>query len=264
MTWAIGDLQGCFSSFIKLLEKIEFDNSSDTIWLVGDLVNRGEASLRTLEYIYSNKDRFKIVLGNHDISLIAAYYGIKKSNPTIEPILKSKNAQVLIEWLKSQPFLYIDEKIGYCMAHAGVSPLFDIDEAKQWANLITKKLNSDGYIDFLKKISKTKLETISYEDGDDNELYALSSFIAMRYCFNNGTFELKEKEAYSDNNMLKPWFQIENRKYIPYKIIFGHWSTLGFYKDKNVVAIDTGCVWGGKLTAFCLETQEVKSVFCKD
>jgi bis(5'-nucleosyl)-tetraphosphatase (symmetrical) len=86
----------------------------------------------------------------------------------------------------------------------------------------------------------------------------------MRYCFDDGTFELKEKGGYSDNSLLKPWFQIENRKDIPYKIIFGHWSTLGFYEDKNVVAMDTGCVWGGKLTAFCLETQEVKSVFCKD
>lgn len=263
MTWAIGDLQGCFGSFMKLLDKIEFNKQKDMIWLVGDLVNRGEDSLKTLEYVYANKKNFRVVLGNHDISLIAAYYGIKKGNSTIETILKSPNAQELIEWLKAQPFLHIDEKLGYCMAHAGISPLFDIDEAKKWANLIFDKLNSDGYIDFLKKITKTKLETISYKDGND-ELYALSSFIAMRYCFDDGTFELKEKGRYSDNNMLKPWFKIENRKYIPYKIIFGHWSTLGFYKDKNVVATDTGCVWGGKLTAFCLETQKVKSVFCKD
>ncbi len=261
MTWAIGDLQGCFSSFIKLLEKIEFNSSSDTIWLVGDLVNRGEDSLRTLEYIYSNKDRFKIVLGNHDISLIAAYYGIKKSNPTIDPILKSKNAQVLIEWLKSQPFLYIDKKLGYCMAHSGMSPLFDINLATKWNNLLQNRLMDKDVSSWLNTVSKNKSSSLKY---DDDELYALASFTRMRYCFDDGALELEEKNGSSNDSSLKPWFQIENRKYIPYKIIFGHWSTLGFYKDKNVVAIDTGCVWGGKLTAFCLETQEVKSVFCKD
>lgn len=263
MTWAIGDLQGCFGTFMKLLDAIQFNKQKDTIWLVGDLVNRGEDSLKTLEYVYANQNNFKVVLGNHDLSLISAYYGIKKGNATIKPILKSKNAKILIEWLKSQPFLYIDDKLGYCMSHAGISPLFDIDEAMQWADIISKKFNSDGYIDFLRKVSKTKSDSISYKDGDDNELYALSSFVAMRYCLDNKTFELKEKGGYSDNNMLKPWFKIENRKSIPYKIIFGHWSTLGLYQDENVIGIDTGCVWGGKLTAFCLETQETKAISCK-
>ncbi len=262
MTWAIGDLQGCFSSFMRLLVKIKFDKSKDTIWIVGDLVNRGEDSLKTLEYVYSNKDNFRVVLGNHDISLISAYYDIKKSNLTIDPILKSPNAKELVWWLKSQPFLYINEELGYCMSHAGISPNFDIDKAIQWSKILEKRLSGDEIIPWLEVATKSKSLSLSY-NGDYDELYALASFTRMRYCFDDGTLELEEKDGVSKSEKLKPWFKIENRKPIPYKIIFGHWSTLGFYKDENVIALDTGCVWGGELTAFCLETQEVKYVSCK-
>ena len=141
--WAIGDIQGCYTSLRALLEKIEFDVTKDKLWIAGDLVNRGEGSLETLEYLYSIKENVEIVLGNHDISLIAAYYGIKKSNPTIDPILESSKAQKLIDWLRGQKFLHVDYQLGYCMAHAGISPEFDLGMAMMYAKSVEEKLQSE-------------------------------------------------------------------------------------------------------------------------
>ncbi len=131
--WAIGDIQGCFEPFEKLLRLINFNPKRDTLWVAGDLVNRGNKSLEVLEYLYSIRNSTKIVLGNHDISLIGAYYGLKKRNPTIESILDSKNSKELIDWLRNQPLLVWDFKLGYMMSHAGVSPKFDFGMGKYYA-----------------------------------------------------------------------------------------------------------------------------------
>ena len=128
MIWAIGDLQGCFDSFMSLLEKINFNHEKDQLWLVGDLVNRGNNSLETLEYVYKHRDSIKVVLGNHDISLIAAYYEINKTNSFIEPIIKSPKADEYINWLRAMLFLHIDENTSYCMSHEGKAPIFDLNE----------------------------------------------------------------------------------------------------------------------------------------
>ena len=152
--WAIGDIQGCYSSFREMLEKIKFNPKKDTLWIAGDLVNRGDGSLETLEYLYNIRKSIKVVLGNHDLALIAVYYGFKKSNSTLEPILNSPNAKKLIEWLKSQPFLHVDEKLGYCMVHAGISPEFDltmaIKYAKRWkfTQNFNDPLRKEGWIRF--------------------------------------------------------------------------------------------------------------------
>jgi len=110
--WAIGDIQGCYGSFLELLEKIDFQEGRDTLWIAGDLVNRGEGSLETLEHLYRIRNHVQIILGNHDITLIAAYYGIKKSNPTIDPILDSPRAEELIDWLRGQKLLHVDYGLG--------------------------------------------------------------------------------------------------------------------------------------------------------
>ncbi len=126
MIWAIGDIQGCFKPFKTLLERIKFNSRYDKLWVAGDIVNRGENSLETLEYLYSIKDSIKMVLGNHDIALIASYFGIKKPNPTIEPILSHKMAKEWIDWLREQPFVIYDKKLNYLMTHAGVAPNFSL------------------------------------------------------------------------------------------------------------------------------------------
>ena len=260
--WAVGDIQGCNSSFMELLAKIAFNPEHDRLWLAGDLVNRGEGSLETLEYLYSIRDSVNIVLGNHDITLIAAYYGIKKSNPTIDPILTSPNAKKLVDWLRAQKFLHVDYHLGYCMAHAGISPEFDLGMALRHAKGIEEKLQSDTAEVWLKKMFKKGVDRFDREAKSiDIDKYIISSFTRMRYCYNDHRLDYDQKgtptEALREQG-LKPWFESENRKDIDLKIIFGHWSTLGFYHDDNILSLDTGCLWGGTLTAARIDLDEVE------
>jgi len=262
--WAIGDIQGCYKSLMELLEKIQFNPKVDKLWVAGDLVNRGEGSLETLEYLYSIRDSVEIVLGNHDITLIAAYYGIKKSNPTIDPILTSPNAKKLIDWLRGQKFLHVDYRLGYCMAHAGVSPEFDLGMALRYAERIEEKLQSDDAEAWLEKMFKKGIDRFDREAKNiDIDKYIISSFNRMRYCYNDHRLDYDQKGTPTDalrDKGLKPWFESENRKDIDLKIIFGHWSTLGFYHDDNVLSLDTGCLWGGTLTAARIDLDEVEIV----
>ncbi len=264
--WAIGDIQGCYGSFRALLKKIEFNPKKDKLWVAGDLVNRGEGSLETLEYLYSIRDSIEVVLGNHDLTLIAAYFGIKKSNPTLDPILESPKAKKLIDWLRGQKFLHVDYKLGYCMAHAGISPEFDLGMALNYANRIEQKLQVDDASKWLKKMFKGT--DIFNRDSSDIDRYIVSSFTRMRYCYGDHRLDFEQKGQPTEelrSKDLKPWFESKNKKVVELKIIFGHWSTLGFYEDEDVLALDTGCLWGGKLTAARIDEDVVKivSIKCK-
>ncbi len=267
MIWAIGDIQGCYKPFKKLLRNIEFNPKKDTLWLVGDLVNRGEQSLEVLEYLYSIKDSIKIVLGNHDIALIAIYLGIKKSNPTLNPILKSSNCDKLLKWLMAQPFLHIDYNLGYAMAHAGIAPNFELGAAKHFNDILQQRFQSVKVKKWLKAMIQ---KDSSYFNADgsnvDLERYALSSFTRMRYCYKDGHLDFKQKGSPKDlkSDDLYPWFDCPTRVEKELKIIFGHWSTLGFLNRDDILATDTGCLWGGKLTAVSLPDEKVVSVDCGD
>jgi len=260
--WAIGDIQGCYDALQQMLQKIQFDERYDTLWLAGDLVNRGKKSLEVLEYLHSIKKNVRVVLGNHDLTLIAAYYGIKKSNPTIDTILSSPNAPKLIKWLRGQKFLHVDYRLGYCMSHAGISPEFDLGMALQYAKHIEERLQSEDVEAWLQAMFKHGIERFDRDSAPiDIDRYIVSSFTRMRYCYKDHRLDFEQKGAPTDKlraKGLKPWFECENRKSIDLKIIFGHWSTLGFHQDENVLALDTGCLWGGKLTAARIDTDEVE------
>ncbi|MBA1420922.1 MAG: symmetrical bis(5'-nucleosyl)-tetraphosphatase [Epsilonproteobacteria bacterium] len=262
--WAIGDIQGCHASLMELLGKIEFNPTHDKLWIAGDLVNRGENSLETLYYLYSIRESIEVVLGNHDIALIAAYYGIKKSNPTIDPILASPDAKKLVDWLRCQKFLHVDYQLGYCMAHAGISPEFDLGMALRYAKRIEEKLQGNDADIWLKKMFKDGITRFDREASRiDIDRYIVSAFTRMRYCYGDHRLDFDQKGAPTDalrEKGLKPWFECDNRKDIDLKIIFGHWSTLGFYHDENVLALDTGCLWGGHLTAARIDSDEVEIV----
>ncbi len=262
--WAIGDIQGCHGSLMELLGKIEFNPECDKLWLAGDLVNRGEDSLATLHYLYSIRESVEIVLGNHDIALIAAYYGIKKSNPTIDPILASPDAKKLIDWLRGQKFLHVDYQLGYCMAHAGISPEFDLGMALRYAKRVETKLQSHDAKTWLKAMFKEGSKKFDRTASSlDSDRYIMGAFTRMRFCYNDHKLDFDQKGAPTDalrEKGLKPWFECKNRAEIDLKIIFGHWSTLGFYHDENVLALDTGCLWGGKLTAARIDVNEVEIV----
>ena len=258
--WAIGDIQGCYRSFKALLAKIEFDPNKDRLWIAGDLVNRGEGSLETLEYLYSIRESVQIVLGNHDLLLIAAYYGIKKSNPTIDPILSSPHAKMLIDWLRRQKILHVDHDLGYCMAHAGISPDFDLDTTIRYAKRMEKKLKKDDADVWLKKMFEGGVDSFNEEaKKKERDRYSLSAFTRMRFCDRDHRLDFVQKGSPSEalrKKGLIPWFKSEKRKPIVLKIIFGHWSTLGFYEDENVLALDTGCLWGGSLSAARIDVDE--------
>ena len=262
--WAIGDIQGCYSNFKALLKKIDFDKDRDKLWVAGDLVNRGEGSLETLEYLYSIRDSVEIILGNHDIALIGAYYGIKKSNPTIDPILQSPDAKKLIDWLRHQKFLHVDYSLGYCMSHAGISPKFDLGMAIRYSKIIEEKLQSDGAEAWLTQMFKQAYNRFNRDASlIDIERYILSSFTRMRFCYNDSVLDFEQKGTPTQelrDDGFKPWFESINRKEIELQIIFGHWSTLGYYQDENVLSLDTGCLWGGKLTVARIDTPEVEIV----
>jgi len=262
--WAIGDIQGCYKSFRELLVKIDFNPKHDRLWIAGDLVNRGEGSLETLEYLYSIRDSIEVVLGNHDITLIAAYYGIKKSNPTIDPILTSPKAKKLIHWLREQKFLHVDYQLGYCMAHAGISPEFDLGMALRYAERIEERLKRDDVEIWLKAMFKHGVNRLDRDSSSiDIDRYIVSAFTRMRYCYGDHRLDFDQKGTPTDklrDKGLKPWFECNKRKSVDLKIIFGHWSTLGFYHDDNFLSLDTGCLWGGSLTAARIDSDEVEIV----
>ena len=269
MIWAIGDIQGCYKPLKKLLEKIKFNPDKDKLWIAGDLVNRGKGSLETLEYLYSIRDSIEVVLGNHDIALIGAYYGIKKSNPTIEPILQSPKAKKLIAWLRKQKFLHIDRELGYCMVHAGISPSFDLDMAAKESKRLEKSLRSDGVKEWLVKMFDGGIEYYNPEASDlDAQRYAIGSFVRMRFCDSDGRFDFGPKGSPDSllvaSSSLVPWYESPLRQDIDLKIIFGHWSTLGLYSNTDVYSLDTGCVWSGKLTAIRIDdgSEKVVEVDC--
>ncbi|MEA3491852.1 MAG: symmetrical bis(5'-nucleosyl)-tetraphosphatase [Campylobacterota bacterium] len=271
MVWAIGDIQGCYKPLKALLKKIEFNPKKDRLWIAGDLVNRGEGSLETLRYLYTIRDSIVVVLGNHDIALIAAYLGLKKSNPSIDPILDAPDAKILIEWLRSQRFLHIDTDLGYCMSHAGISPEFDLEMASYYASRVEEKLHSDDYQEWLPLMFDKGLDHFDPKSSDiEIERYTLSSFIRMRYCYDDGRLEFKQKGKPSQLLLkeygLRPWFESPKRKKIKPKIIFGHWSTLGYYSDKRVCCLDTGCVWSGTMSAMSLDSnrEKVVDVVCEN
>ena len=268
MVWAIGDIQGCYKPLQALLKEIDFDPKRDRLWLAGDLVNRGEDSLETLRYLYKIRKSIVVVLGNHDIALIAAYLGIRKSNPSIDPILNAPDAPKLIKWLRSQKFFHLDEELGYCMSHAGISPQFDLKMAIRSAGEIEEKLHSDQYGGWISAMFDKGMDHYDAKRSEiERERYILSSFIRMRFCHSDGRLEFKQKGA-PDSPIIKeqglmPWFACPTRKKIRPKIIFGHWSTLGYYHDNNVCCLDTGCVWNGALTAIRIDGEKERVVQVK-
>ena len=266
-TYAIGDIQGCYDSLRALLDKLDFSPEKDTLWIAGDLVSRGKQSLEVLRFIKSLGKSAVCVLGNHDVSLIAAHYNLIKPHHTLNPILSAPDRDELIFWLRQQPFLHVDKELGYCMAHAGVSPQWDLDQAISCASEIQIALSGNTPKRWLKEIygnkpSKWKDKLQSYE----RHRYILNSFVRMRFTKPKGSLDFQLKKNPFENKhthrKLTPWFQCPIRKPLPVTVIFGHWSSLGFYQDNNVIALDTGCVWNRQLTAIQLGTEVRTSVEC--
>ena len=266
--YAIGDLQGCYDSLQLLLEKIEFSPGKDQLWFAGDLVNRGKKSLKTIRFVKSLGDSAIVVLGNHDITLLAMYYGVLPANTSLKKLLKAKDCDELIEWLRTRPVLHVDDSLGFCMAHAGISPEWTLKKAQKYAKEIEVPLRGANTKVWLENVYGNKPRRWSKKlESYARHRYILNSFTRMRYCDKKDgalNFSLKSAPVYQSKmrkrNKKVPWFLWSKRKSIPLRIIFGHWSSLGYYQDENVIGLDTGCVWGGQLTAIRLDSNVVTAI----
>ncbi len=256
-TYAIGDLQGCYDSLQRLLDKIKFDESNDTLWLAGDLVNRGPDSLSTLRFIKSLGDRAVSVLGNHDLHLLAIAYGVKTTrSPDLQRILNAEDKDELLLWLSRLPLLHHDVVLNFTLTHAGIYPLWNLKQAKDYATELEETLKNN-LAEFLNNMYGDKPDQWSESlTGFERLRFICNCFTRMRFCKNNDALDFSSNGApgtIPENTL--PWFEVPGRKTKDERILFGHWSTLGQVKKENIYPLDTGCVWGGKLTALRLDTQ---------
>lgn len=262
-TYAIGDIQGCYDEFIELLTLIDFNPNKDTLWLTGDLVNRGPASLKTLSYVKSLGKSAITVLGNHDLHLLAiGYQTTSRSEPSFDQILASPDRDELLEWLRQQPLIHFDPLQRALLVHAGLPPSWYLIESIKYANEVEMLLRGENFKAFLTTMYGN--EPTLWDPtltGNERNRYITNALTRMRYCRPNGALSLKEKFAPTGQDKdLTPWFMLREPPR-DYRIIFGHWASLNGQCDKhNIIALDTGCVWGGALTAYCLEEQTFFSV----
>jgi len=257
-TYAIGDIQGCFESLMTLLKKIQFDPKRDQLWLVGDLINRGSDSLATLRYLYSIRDSIKIVLGNHDLHFIARHYGVrhKSKSETLDDLLQADDCQLLVDWLSGYPLVYHDEKLQWTMVHAGIPPQWTLSDALNYSAEVEAVLKSEERIHFLSNMYGNQPNIWSADlQGVDRWRLITNYFTRMRFCSAEGELELLTKEGTNAAPArFAPWFS-HPRKTSHQRIAFGHWAALQGKADAvNVYALDTGCVWGGELTALDLNS----------
>jgi len=267
--YAIGDLQGCYSELIDLLGYINFDAGSDQLWFSGDLVNRGPQSLDCLRFAKALGRNAVTVLGNHDLHLLAIAAGKMKprQKDTFEDILVARDREELLEWLRQQPLMHYDQAAGHLMVHAGLPPQWNLDTARQLAGEVEIMLRGDNIDTFYENMYGNQPDLWSEDlTGMDRLRFITNCFTRIRYCHKDGRLDLTDKNPPGRQaRHLIPWFQIESRATQDIPILFGHWASLPFGNIKdftryNVYPLDTGCVWGRRLTAMRLEDGRMFSV----
>ncbi|MDO9212934.1 MAG: symmetrical bis(5'-nucleosyl)-tetraphosphatase [Methylococcales bacterium] len=252
--YAIGDIQGCFDDLLRLLDAIAFNKDIDQLWFAGDLVNRGPKSLETLRFVKSLGRSAVTVLGNHDMHLLAAscMERVAHKKDGLTDILDAPDRQELIDWLRHQPLFHHNND--FCLVHAGLPPQWDFKKTQKMATIAEQALRRPDYQLFLKQMYGNKPNQWSPQlKGIARLRFIINCFTRMRYCDAEGRLDFANSGALgSQPSNLLPWFEVPNRKNADMRVIFGHWSTLGYYEGSNCYAIDTGCLWGGQLTALKL------------
>lgn len=268
-TYAIGDIQGCYHELIELLSIIQFNPDHDTLWLAGDLVNRGPHSLDVLRLIKSFGDRQVTVLGNHDLHFLAV--AMKCQNlrllDTFQDALAAPDLPELVSWLRSRPLFHYDPRLQAVLVHAGIYPGWNLDDVKCYANEVENILRGDDFPALLSAMYGNRPDSWSETlTGWDRYRFIINTLARMRYCTKDGRLNMKEKCAVgSQPANLYPWFGIPNPKIQNVDIIFGHWASLnGVTETPHVFAIDTGCSWGHRLTSLRLEDKRLFSTGDED
>lgn len=263
--YAVGDLQGCLQPLLCLLDQVQFDPQNDQLWAAGDIVNRGPESLETLRYVKGLGRAFKMVLGNHDLHLLATARTIKRLNPkdTLQEILSAPDRDELLTWLQQQPLLLYEHD--YVMVHAGIPPQWNLKTALSKAKQVEKVLHSDNTELFFKNMYGNTPGSWHKTQSPGVQLRSITNyFTRMRFCDPQGVLELSAKYGPEQSpEGFAPWFSHPKRKTAHKKIIFGHWASLeGKVLGKDLFPLDTGCVWGGRLRLMNLTTREYSHCSC--
>jgi len=253
--YAIGDIQGCYAELQQLLAQLNFTPDRDQIYLVGDLVNRGPASLEVLRFVRALGDNAVVVLGNHDLHLLAVAHGARrnKKTDTLDDILGAKDRDQLLEWLLSRPLAHVHGN--ELMVHAGVVPQWTVNRTVELAREVESAL---------REAPKDLFDHMYGDEPDqwsddlsrwDRLRFTINVLTRLRVCTADGHVDLKWKgKPPAGNAQYQPWFDVKDRATRDARIIFGHWSALGFVQRNGVVGLDSGCVWGGSLTAIDLDS----------
>jgi bis(5'-nucleosyl)-tetraphosphatase (symmetrical) len=258
--YAIGDIQGCCDELQALLSRLRFSADRDQVWFVGDLVNRGPQSLETLRLVRALGANATVVLGNHDLHLLALAFGSKrkvKDGDTLGPIFAAADRDQLLEWLLRRPLAVFDEPRGDFLVHAGLVPDWSPREAAKLAREVEAVLREDPRALFDAMYGNKPDRWSDRLRGMDRLRFIINVFTRMRFVAADGTVDLKQKGAPGEqSDGLLPWFDAPARASRDVRVVCGHWSTLGLKRRKDLLALDTGCVWGGALTAVNLDSEE--------
>jgi bis(5'-nucleosyl)-tetraphosphatase (symmetrical) len=262
--YAIGDLQGCHAEFMALLERLAFDPARDRLWLTGDLVNRGPDSLAVLREVKSLGRAVTVVLGNHDLHLLALAFAprtVRRSEPELVAVLEAEDAGELLDWLAARPLLHRDDALGWTLIHAGLPPQWTLALAESCAREVERALRSDAAAmleDMYGDAPDRWSEDLS---GADRLRFTVNCFTRLRFVDRKGRLLLAYKGSVADAPAGSiPWFRHPERATRGDALVFGHWSALGFVAEPGLRGLDTGCVWGGALTAIRLDRNDMQPV----
>jgi len=258
-TYAIGDVQGCFDELVRLLRKIAFDAGKDKLWFVGDLVNRGPKSLEVLRFVRDLGERAVVVLGNHDLHLVAQHEGFERTHKgdAFTDVLSAPDRKALVDWLRQRPMMHVEG--GYAMVHAGLLPQWSIEKALSLGREVERALAGSNYRDFLKNMYGA--EPAEWSDaltGWDRLRVIVNAMTRLRFCTAQGRMELRAKGKIPPAGY-SAWYGLRKEKET---IVCGHWSALGLKITEKLAALDSGCVWGGSLSALRLEDRALYQVPC--
>jgi bis(5'-nucleosyl)-tetraphosphatase (symmetrical) len=263
-TYAIGDVQGCYDALIELLDKVGFNATRDRLWLVGDLVNRGPQSLEVLRYVKGLGAAATVVLGNHDLHLImrADGHGRASKEDTLDAVLAAPDCGELMSWLRGRLMFHHEGE--YAMVHAGLLPQWPVSRAAELGAEVQAALLATNYIDFLAHMWGS--EPAAWNEnllGWDRLRVIVNAMTRMRFCTAEGAMEFRAKGPPGNApSGFMPWFAAPARASSTHTVICGHWSALGFHQEKKLLALDSGCLWGGSLTAVRLEDRRVFQLPC--
>ncbi|MGC2032977.1 MAG: symmetrical bis(5'-nucleosyl)-tetraphosphatase [Steroidobacteraceae bacterium] len=262
--YAIGDVQGCDTELGALLTALRFRADRDRLWFVGDLVNRGQDSLAVLRRIRALGAAATVTLGNHDLHLLAVAAGCARirSDDTLNEILAAPDRDALLEWLAAQPLLHEEVALNLVMVHAGLAPQWDLQLARQCAREFEAALRRDPATLFERLYGDQPDRWDDVRDGEQRLRFIANCFTRLRYVDADGRLALRVKGSpkKSQTASLIPWFEAREARWRGPRIVFGHWSTLGFFRNADVIGLDTGCVWGSTLTALRLDDPEARPV----